>query len=81
MRSGFLFGKSIGSSAQEIGLEGELRNVREFRGGSALLFRTEHSHGPKTGAGEVVATQVPLEIERAIRNIVVDIPGGEDAHT
>jgi len=32
-------------------------------------------------AGEAVATQVLLEIGRAIRNIVIDILGGEDAHT
>jgi len=61
--------------------QGELRNVREFRGWSVLLFRTEHSHDPKMGTGEVVATQVLLEIGRAIRNIVIDILGGEDAHT
>ena len=61
--------------------QGELRNVRGFRCGSVLLLRTEHSHDPKMGTGEVVATQVLLEIGRAIRNTVIDIPGGEDAHT
>jgi len=61
--------------------QGDLRNVREFRGWSASLFRIERSHGPKMCAGEAVATQVLLEIGPAIRNIVFDILGGEDAHT
>ena len=61
--------------------QGELCNVRGFRGGSVLSFRAEHSHDPRMGTGEVVATQVLLEIGRAIRNTVIDIPGGEDAHT